>query len=219
MDLDNSGESSEGFRDTNPEHWQSLALGDVISQAIVPLIQHALDIAAETPEVEAIGLYDRFLREMRNVFMTHTLLDLPDIQLIEEEVVLWVIRVLAKSTQPRLRKDRAYRMSLHAETFVRDIRARIVPEEEGWSTEKYFRDGLQKAWATWATGAGLSITGTRDTSRASPLLYLASCWTASSSSVHYPAPELEGVSIQESAMLKNAQCGCRCSMITVSRLA
>jgi RNA-dependent RNA polymerase len=150
MHLDNSGESSEGFPDTNPEHWQTPPLGDVISQAIVPLIQHTLDIAAETSEVEneeAKGLYDRFLREMRNVCMTHTLLDLPDVQLTEEEVVLGVI--LAKSTQPRLRKDRAYRMRLHAETLVRDIRARIVPAEEGQRTEKDFRDGLQKAWATW----------------------------------------------------------------------
>jgi len=146
--LDNLGEPSEGFPDTIPE--QTPPLGDVISQAIVPLIQHTLDIAAGTPEVEneeAKGLYDCFLREMRYVCMTHTLLDLPDVQLTEEEVVLGVI--LAKSTQPRLRKDRAYRMRLHAETLVRDIRARIVPAEEGQLTEKDFRDGLQKAWATW----------------------------------------------------------------------
>ena len=143
-----SGEPCEDFSDTTPE--QTPPLGDVISQAIVPLIQHTLDIAAETPKVEsedAKGLYDRFLREMRNVCMTHTLLDLPDVQLTEEEVVLGVI--LAKSTQPRLRKDRAYRMRLHAETLVRDIRARIVPAEEGRRTEKDFQDGLQKAWATW----------------------------------------------------------------------
>ena len=146
--LDNLNEPSEDFSDTTPE--QTPPLRDVISQAIVPLIQHTLDIAAETPEVEneeAKGLYDRFLQEMRNVCMTHTLLDVPDVQLTEEEVVLGVI--LAKSTQPRLRKDRAYRMRLHAETLVRDIRARIVPAEEGQRIERDFRDGLQKAWATW----------------------------------------------------------------------
>jgi hypothetical protein len=78
--------------------------------------------------------------------MTHTLLDLPDVQLTEEEVVLGVIP--AKSTQPRLRKDRMP-VRLHAETLVRDIRARIVPAEEGQRTKKDFRDGLQKARATW----------------------------------------------------------------------
>jgi len=146
--LDNSGEPSEGFADTTPE--QTPPLGDVISQTIVPLIQHTLDIAADIPEVEneeAKGIYDHFLQEMRNVCMTHTLLDLPDVHLTEEEVVLGVI--LAKSTQPRLRKDRAYRMRLHAETLVRDICARIVPAEGGQRTENDFRDGLRKAWATW----------------------------------------------------------------------
>jgi RNA-dependent RNA polymerase len=145
--LDDLDEPSEGFPDTTLE--QTPPLGDVISQAIAPLIHHTLDIAAGTPETdneEAKGLYDRFLGEMRCVCMSHTLLDLPGVQLTEEEVVLGVI--LAKSTQPRLRKDRAYRMRLHAETLVRDIRARIVPEEEGQRTED-FRDGLQNAWATW----------------------------------------------------------------------
>jgi RNA-dependent RNA polymerase len=146
--LDDLGEPSEGFPDTTPE--QTPPLGDAISRAIAPLIQHTLDIAAETAEAEnkvAKGLYDRFLREMRHVCMAHTLLDLPDVQLTEEEVVLGVI--LAKSIQPRLRKDRAYRMRLHAETLVRDIRARIVPTEEGQRREKDFSDGLRKAWATW----------------------------------------------------------------------
>jgi RNA-dependent RNA polymerase len=143
--LDDMG---EGFPDTTPE--QTPLLEDVISQAIAPLIQHTLEITAEASEaenIEAKGLYDRFLQEMRYVCMTHTLLDLPDAQLTEEEVVLGVI--LAKSTQPRLRKDRTYRMRQHSETLVRDIRARIVPEEEGQRTEKDFRDCLQKAWATW----------------------------------------------------------------------
>ena len=103
-------------------------LGEVISQAIAPLIKHTLEITAETPEaenIEAKALYDRFLREMRYACRVHTLLDSHDAQLTEEEVVLGVI--LAKSTQPRLRKDRAYRVRLHAETLVRDICARIVP--------------------------------------------------------------------------------------------
>jgi len=42
-------------------------------------------------------------------------------------------------------------------------------------------------------GAGLIITGVGNTLRAPPFFYLASFWTALRSSVHYPAPELEGV--------------------------
>jgi hypothetical protein len=78
--------------------------------------------------------------------MTHTLFDLPDVHLTQGEVVPEVI--LAKPTQPRLLKDR---MRLHADTLLRDIRARIAPAEEGQRTEKDFWDGLhvQKVWETW----------------------------------------------------------------------
>jgi RNA-dependent RNA polymerase len=144
--LEDLDEPSEDPLDTTPE--PAPPLGDVISQVIAPLIQHTLGIAETQKEnADAEGLYGRFLREMRYVCVTHTVLDSPDVQLTEEEVVLGVI--LAKSTQPRLRKDRAYRMRLHAETLVRDIRARIAPAEEGQRMDKDFRDGLQKAWAMW----------------------------------------------------------------------
>ena len=181
--LDELGEPSEGFPDATPD--QTPPLEDVISQAIAPLIQHTLEITAETPRgdnLEAKELYDRFLREMRSICMTHTLLDLPDVQLTEEEVVLGVI--LAKSTQPRLRKDRTYRVRLHAETLVRESsRQKKASGQRRTFGIVYRRRGQ--------CGAGLSITGTRNTSRASHLLYLASFWIALSSSVHYPAPELE----------------------------
>ena len=140
---------SEDVPDTTPK--PTPPLKDMISQAIAPRIQHTLDNAFETPEAESAEteeLYGRFLREMRYVCMTHTLLDSPDVHLTEEEVVLGVI--LAKSSQPRLRKDRMYRMRLHVETLVRDIRARIVaPPEDGQRMDEDFRDGLRKAWATW----------------------------------------------------------------------
>jgi RNA-dependent RNA polymerase len=142
---------SEDAPDTTPK--LTPPLKDMISQVIAPYIQHTLDIAFETPEAESAEteeLYGRFLREMRYVCITHTLLDSPDVHLTEEEVVLGVI--LAKSSQPRLRKDRMYRMRLHVETLVRDIRARIIapPAEDGHRrTNEDFRDGLRKAWATW----------------------------------------------------------------------
>jgi len=74
--------------------------------------------------------------------------------------------ILAKSTQPRLRKDRAYyRLKLHAETLVRDIRSRVVPAEDGSGRKRtsemvYRRRGQREA--------ELSTTETRNTSRAFP---------------------------------------------------
>jgi hypothetical protein len=52
--------------------------------------------------------------------MTHTLLDLPDVQLTEGEAVLGVIQ--ANSVQPRLRKDSAYRMTRRLRGPVLSIR-------------------------------------------------------------------------------------------------
>jgi RNA-dependent RNA polymerase len=120
--LDDSNEPSEGFPDTTPE--QTPLLGDVThGYSVYPA--HLRQRKKKRKGSTAV-----FLREMRYVCMTHTLLDLPGVQLTEGEVVLGVVLgiILAKSTQPRLRKDR---MRLHAETLVHDIRARIVPAEEG----------------------------------------------------------------------------------------
>lgn len=146
--LDDPNEALESPSDTSPE--PTAPLEDMISRAIAPLIKRTLDDTIETPEAENIqaeGLHARFLREMRYVCMSHALLDSPDVHLTEEEVVLGII--LAKSSQPRLRKDRTYRMKLHAETLVRDICAKIAPADEGQRTDKDFRGGLQNAWATW----------------------------------------------------------------------
>ena len=125
-------------------------LEDAISLTLAPLIQRTLDVAIEIPggqNIRAEGLHARFVREMRAVCMSHALLDSPDVHLMEEEVVLGII--LAKSVQPRLRKDREYRMRLHADMLVRDIRGQIAPAEESEKTNKEFRDGLQNAWVMW----------------------------------------------------------------------
>ncbi|KAH9989051.1 RNA dependent RNA polymerase-domain-containing protein [Russula compacta] len=130
--LDDPNEALEGPSDTSPE--PTAPLEDMISRAIAPLIKRTLDDTIETPEAENIQakeLHARFVREMRYICMSHALLDSPDVHLTEEEA------------------DRTYRMKLHVETLVRDIRARIAPADEGQRTDKDFRGGLQNAWATW----------------------------------------------------------------------
>jgi RNA-dependent RNA polymerase len=147
IDLHELDESFEGLSDTYVEG--TAPLEDTVSRAIAPLILQTLNDAVEAPGAENAQteeLYARHVGEMRAVCMTHTLLDSPDVRLTEEEVVLGTI--LAKSTQPRLRSDRAHRMRLHAETLVRDIRAQIAPTGDQ-PTEEEVLDGLRKAWETW----------------------------------------------------------------------
>ncbi|KAI9446027.1 RdRP-domain-containing protein [Lactarius indigo] len=131
-------------------------LEDPISRALAPLVQSALTTTTTTSTVEPPTadvlepeeMYACYVREMRYICVTHTLVDAPDVRLKEEEVVLGTI--LATTTQPRWHLDRAYRMRLHSGALVRDIRSQIVPKaKEDEPTEEELRAGLQIAWKLW----------------------------------------------------------------------
>jgi RNA-dependent RNA polymerase len=139
-------------------------LEDPISRALAPLVHSALNTdtttttttspttaapaspAAEIPQPEE--LHATYVREMRYICVTHTLVDAPDVRLKEEEVVLGTI--LATTTQPRWRADRAFRMRVHSGALVRDIRAQMVPRENEYVlTPEEIRAGLPIAWGMW----------------------------------------------------------------------
>src|SRR6267154_1821643 len=133
-------------------------LKDPISHFLAPLVQRALnpdsdsdsdgaepDSGSENGHAEQAHEY--YVREMRYICVTHTVVDAPDVRLKEEEVVLGTI--LANCAQPRWRSDRTYRMQLHVGGLAYDIRGQIVQMEET-PTEEQFRSGLSRAWAVWA---------------------------------------------------------------------
>jgi RNA-dependent RNA polymerase len=126
---------------------------DPISNVLAPLIQRALNSdtdtepGAESENGHAEQLHAQYVREMRYICVTHTLVDAPDVRLKEEEVVLGTI--LANCAQSRWRTDRTYRMRLHCEGLVNDIRGQIVQNEET-PTEDQLRSGLLRAWEVWA---------------------------------------------------------------------
>jgi RNA-dependent RNA polymerase len=137
---------------------ENLPLEDPISQALAPLVQRALNSSLDTdgvdsePDTEsengdAEQLHEDYVREMRYICVTHTLVDMPDVRLKEEEVVLGTI--LANSAQPRWRTDRTYRMRLHVEGLVDNICGQIIQIEETLTPE-HFRSSLARAWAVWA---------------------------------------------------------------------
>ncbi|KAI9452160.1 RdRP-domain-containing protein [Russula earlei] len=152
VNLLDANELLEGFFVTPP----TAPLDDAISRALAPLVERVLGShaglakAAEDAQIE--GLHARYRREMRYICMTHTLIEAPDVGLMEEEVVLGTI--LANCTQPRWRKDRASRLRLQSGTLVDDIRSDIIPslsgtDGPGSSTERQDRDGLRDGWAMW----------------------------------------------------------------------
>jgi len=124
-------------------------LEDAISRALAPLVRKTLNAPPEPPGAEnrqAEELHADFVCEMRYICVTHTLVDAPDVRLTEEELVLGTI--LANCTQSRWRSDRSYRMKLHTEGLVHDIRGRIV-RSDGTPTDDELRAGLPSAWAAW----------------------------------------------------------------------
>jgi RNA-dependent RNA polymerase len=145
-------EPVEGLPTTLPKS----PLRDPISNVLAPLVQRVLNSEpdpdgaepdSESENGHAEQLHEHYVREMRYICVTHTLVDAPDVRLKEEEVVLGTI--LANCTQSRWRSDRTYRMKLHVEGLVDDIRGQIV-QIEGTPTEEQYRSGLSRAWAVWA---------------------------------------------------------------------
>jgi len=152
--------SGEGSGETAP-------LEDPISRKVAPLVRSTLKTTRDDDDDDptdsdqsdaesghAEQLYAHYVREMRFICLTHTLVDAQDVCLTEEEVVLGTI--LANCTQSRWRTDRSYRMKLHAEELVNDIRTQIVPQrEEGEESlteeqlQEQLRTGLRRAWAAW----------------------------------------------------------------------
>ena len=135
-------------------------LSDPISRALRPLVQRVLarDYSAPDGTSQRVATtFARYARELQYIIVTHTLSDAPDVRLMEEEVVVGTI--LANCTENRWRKDRMYRMRLHAETLVRDIRRRVQPEGmkvgkgESEATEQTSNEdwiaALGNAWEAW----------------------------------------------------------------------
>ncbi|VDB94968.1 unnamed protein product [Peniophora sp. CBMAI 1063] len=127
---------------------------DTISTALLPIVQQVLseDEGASVESDAALislasDLFTRYAHELRYIRSTHSLSNNPGVQLSEEEVVLGVI--LSTSTYRGLREDRTYRMKLHTETLIRDIREKLhksTPDDEPGVT----RAGLRRAWLAYA---------------------------------------------------------------------
>jgi RNA-dependent RNA polymerase len=129
-------------------------LKDPISDVLAPLVQRALNSDMDTdgaePDSESENghaeLHERYVREMRYICVTHTLVDAPDVRLKEEEVVLGTI--LANCAQSRWRSDRTNRMKVHVEGLLDDIRGQII-QIEATPTQEQLRPCLSRAWAVW----------------------------------------------------------------------
>jgi RNA-dependent RNA polymerase len=95
-----------------------------------------------TPTAQTSQMFGRYSNELLNICATHTLSYSKNAMLSEEEVIIGTI--VAKSSQPRRRKDLMSKMREQTDLLVRGIREELAGEE-GSSHE----DALGRAWVCW----------------------------------------------------------------------
>ncbi|KAG6878981.1 hypothetical protein C0992_006116 [Termitomyces sp. T32_za158] len=92
-----------------------------------------------------LEIFKRYVEELNYICATHVLSSTSGNRLSEAEIVAGTI--LAKCSQKRWRKDRTFRMRLHASTLVRDIQRQFV--DLSTANREQIVDGLSTAWAAW----------------------------------------------------------------------
>ncbi|KAH9850349.1 RdRP-domain-containing protein [Lenzites betulinus] len=134
-------------------------LSDSISRALQPGVQHHLGrgiatatLATSDADVAALEpLFRHYAEELRSLCLTHALAERAGVRLSEEEVVVGTI--LAKCAQPRWRRERMYRMRVHAAQLVRHVRhARLRAPLEADAGRDELVGALRRAWLAWDFG-------------------------------------------------------------------
>lgn len=125
-----------------------VTLSNPISLRLKQRVQQYLPAYADpdgsSPEIRK--LFGTYAEELIYICATHTLSNTPGVRLLEAEVVAGTI--LPKRSQKRWRKDRMYRMRLHASNLVRDIQRNIIEDRERASEDEILLE-LEKAWQAW----------------------------------------------------------------------
>lgn len=89
----------------------------------------------------AFVLFDMYTAELKTICASHTISYRRDAMLTEEEVVVGTI--VAKTSQPRSRRDMISKLRDQTSLQVKGVRNELVSEEDGFETK------LSKAWALW----------------------------------------------------------------------
>lgn len=89
----------------------------------------------------AFVLFDRYTAELKMICVSHTISYRRDAMLTEEEAAVGTI--VAKTSQPRHRRDVISKLRDKTSYQVKGVRNELISEEDGFETK------LGKAWALW----------------------------------------------------------------------
>jgi len=91
--------------------------------------------------IRAFALFERYTAELKTICASHTISYHRDAMLTEEEVAVGTI--VAKTSQPRHRRDVISKLRDQTNLQVKGVRNELISEEDGFLTK------LAKAWALW----------------------------------------------------------------------
>ena len=116
---------------------------DQVDVAVFGRIIDFIDATDVDPDhrVSAFALFDRYTAELKTICASHTISYRRDSMLTEEEVTVGTI--VARTSQPRYRKDMISKLRDQTSLQVKGVRNELVSEEDGFETK------LHKAWALW----------------------------------------------------------------------
>jgi len=129
--------------------------GDQVDTAVYDRISDFIDVGVGADHRErAFALFDRYTTELRTICAAHTISYRRDAMLTEEEAVVGTI--VAKTSQPRHRRDMISKLRDQTNLQVKGVRNELISEEDGFETK------LGKAWALWrVTQDEREVTGAR----------------------------------------------------------
>lgn len=90
---------------------------------------------------QAFTLFDRYTADLKTICASHTIYYSRDAMLTEEEAAVGTI--VAKTSQPRFRRDMISKLRDQTSLQVKGVRNELSSEEDGFETR------LNKAWALW----------------------------------------------------------------------
>ena len=120
----------------------SLRDGDQVDVAVYGRITDFIDADVDADNrVRAFALFDRYIADIKTICAAHTISYRRDAMLTEEETVVGTI--VAKTSQPRHRRDMISKLRDQTNLQVKGVRNELISEEDGFETK------LRKAWALW----------------------------------------------------------------------
>jgi len=115
---------------------------DPIDVAVYDRVADFIDLDIDIDHrASAFALFDRYTAELKMICAAHTISYRRDAMLTEEEVVVGTI--VAKTSQPRYRRDMISKLRDQTNLQVKGVRNELISEEDGFDTK------LRKAWALW----------------------------------------------------------------------